>query len=300
MRERGSLLDERGGRYSFLHLTFQEYLCAYYLAETVREVDKIVAFLAQEGRLAQAWWRETILLVAGYLGLKSEETALGLIRRLADLGTVDAQALAAAELAGTAMLELDSQDPPTRHLAAGRLAGLLTNPDLEAANELRALAGRSLGWLGDPREDVGCQVPFMVELPAGPFLMGSDKNVDGLAYDDELPQHDLNLPAYRIGRYPVTVAQYSRFVEAGGYRERRFWTPAGWDWQQQDKVTEPRLWDDPQWTAPNHPVVGVNWYEAVAYCAWLSETTGRSFLLPDEAMWEKASNIRIFGLLRLF
>jgi predicted NACHT family NTPase len=99
MRERGSLLDERGGRYSFLHLTFQEYLCAYYLAETVREVDKIVAFLAQEGRLAQAWWRETILLVAGYLGLKSEETALGLIRRLADLGTVDAQALACRPIA---------------------------------------------------------------------------------------------------------------------------------------------------------------------------------------------------------
>ena len=65
MRERGSLLDERGGLYQFTHLTFQEFLCAYYLAETVREPAKIVAFLSENGRLADAWWRETTLLTAG-------------------------------------------------------------------------------------------------------------------------------------------------------------------------------------------------------------------------------------------
>ncbi len=113
-----------------------------------------------------------------------------------------------------------------------------------------------------------------------------------MAYGDEEPQHEQPLPeAYAIGKYPVTVGQYGRFVEDGGYTEkwRNCWTNAGWRQREKEKWTAPRYWDDPQWTVPNHPVVGVSWYEAVAYCNWLKATTGRSFRLPDEAMWEKAA-----------
>jgi formylglycine-generating enzyme required for sulfatase activity len=147
----------------------------------------------------------------------------------------------------------------------------------------------ALGRLGDPRDGVACAVPAVVEIPAGPFLMGSDKKVDKEAYSDEEPQHRLDLPGYAIGKYPVTVAQYRLFVAAGGYEEQDYWTKAGWQYRQKEGWTEPRYWQDPRWTVPNHPVVGVSWYEAVAYCNWLKATTGRDFRLPDEAMWEKAA-----------
>jgi formylglycine-generating enzyme required for sulfatase activity len=166
---------------------------------------------------------------------------------------------------------------------------LLTNPNLKAANELRGAAGRTLGWLGDPREDVNCPVPALVLIPAGPFLMGSDEASDKLAYDREEPQHTVTLPAYRIGRYPVTVAQYRPFVAGDGYENEAYWTAAGWQWRRDENIVQPGYWDDPQLTVPNHPVVGISWYEAAAYCAWLSAQTGKVFRLPDEALWEKAA-----------
>jgi formylglycine-generating enzyme required for sulfatase activity len=168
-----------------------------------------------------------------------------------------------------------------------QLAALLENGALTPVQ--RAEAGVALGWLGDPRPDVACDVPALVEIPAGPFLMGSDKKVDKEAFGGEEPQHRLELPAYAIGKYPVTVAQYRLFVESGGYDNQDYWTEAGWKYRQKEGWTEPRFWQDPRWTVPNHPVVGVSWYEAVAYCNWLKATTGRDFRLPDEAMWEKAA-----------
>jgi formylglycine-generating enzyme required for sulfatase activity len=87
----------------------------------------------------------------------------------------------------------------------------------------------------------------------------------------------------------VTVAQYRPFVEGDGYENETYWTAADRQLRRDENIVQPRYWDDPQWTVPNHPVVGVSWYEAVAYCAWLSVRTGRVFRLPDGAMWEKAA-----------
>jgi formylglycine-generating enzyme required for sulfatase activity len=294
MRERGSLLDEQDGTYRFTHLTFQEFLAATYLADTIGEADQIARFLAAGGRLADAWWRETVLLTAGYMGLRGPARALKLLGRLATLPLEQGElALAAAELAGTALLELDSHDAETRKAITGRLATLLTDSQLALSPPLRALAGEALGRLGDPRPDVTCDIPFMVDdIPAGPFWMGSDKQKDDLADDDETVEgkaHQVTLPAYRIGRYPVTVAQYRRFWKADGYENKDNWTAAGWDWRRKNNVSQPELWDDPRWTVDNHPVIGVSWYEAVAYCKWLKATNGRAFRLPDEAMWEKAA-----------
>jgi len=69
------------------------------------------------------------------------------------------------------------------------------------------------------------------EVPAGPFLMGSDEAKDPQAYDEELPQHEVTLLAYSVSKYPVTNAQYRLFVEGGGYEEPHYWTPDGWAWR---------------------------------------------------------------------
>jgi formylglycine-generating enzyme required for sulfatase activity len=112
----------------------------------------------------------------------------------------------------------------------------------------------------------------------------------------------IQVPTFAIAKYPLTNAQYKPFIDAGGYKERRWWTDAGWDarakgweWQTNNYVetgkawVQPRYWGDSQWNGAEQPVVGVSWYEAVAYCRWLSEHTGDSILLPSEAQWQRAA-----------
>ena len=92
----------------------------------------------------------------------------------------------------------------------------------------RAEAGRALARLGDPRPEVmnvdDMQFCF---TPAGPFLMGGDKDPkDPESEYDSGPQHQLELPAYYIGRYPVTQAQFAAFVADDGYGEADYWQEA--------------------------------------------------------------------------
>lgn len=109
------------------------------------------------------------------------------------------------------------------------------------------------------------------------------------------------VPAFEIAKYPITNAQYQLFIDAGGYAEKRWWTEAGWqskldgwlyedDWRKTGKAwTKPRLWDDTQWNGTDYPVIGVSWYESVAFCHWLSETTGESIMLPTDQQWQHAA-----------
>ncbi len=157
----------------------------------------------------------------------------------------------------------------------------------------------------DPRFSGDGWIPELVHIPAGPFLMGSGDD-DRQADNDEKPQHRLELPAYWIGKYPVTVAQWRRFVEGDGYTTRKYWTRVGWGWHHNDENGLAKLLQhlpgrkpvrraaDERWRGLEHgddnlPVVNVTWFEAVAYCRWLSVQTGHPFRLPSEAEWEKAA-----------
>jgi|GEM_PF-2349948 len=127
-----------------------------------------------------------------------------------------------------------------------------------------------------------------VEVPAGPFLMGSNDD-DELADDDEKPQHELTLDTYWIGKTEVTNAQFRPFVEGDGYTNRDYWTDAGWRWREEEEITQPAFWDNADRNGDQQPVVGISWYEAVAYARWLSAQTGQALRLPTEAEWEKAA-----------
>jgi len=131
-------------------------------------------------------------------------------------------------------------------------------------------------------------VPALVKVAAGPFLMGST-DADPLAENDEKPQHSLDLPDYWIGKTEVTNAQFRPFVAGDGYTNKDYWTKAGWDWRTQNNIVKPTYWDDSWWNGDTQPVVGISWFEAVAYCHWLSAQTGHEFRLPSEAEWEKAA-----------
>lgn len=94
---------------------------------------------------------------------------------------------------------------------------------------------------------------------------------------------------YSIAKYPVTNAQFAKFIEAGGYSTERWWTKQGWQQREKDSWTEPRYWTDSKWNGAEQPVVGVSWFEAVAFCLWLSEATGEKIMLPTEDQWQYAA-----------
>lgn len=102
--------------------------------------------------------------------------------------------------------------------------------------------------------------------------MGSDERKDTFALGDEMPQHKVVLAEYLIGKYPVTSAQYRAFVQAAGHRKPDHWSqgaiPPGKE---------------------QHPVVNVSWDDAMAFCQWASQASGRVVRLPSEAAWEKAA-----------
>ncbi|NJP07020.1 MAG: formylglycine-generating enzyme family protein, partial [Chloroflexaceae bacterium] len=74
-----------------------------------------------------------------------------------------------------------------------------------------------------------------------------------------------------------------------GYTNPAYWTGPGWAWREASNRTQPYYWDDSTLNGDAQPVVGVNWFEAVAYARWLSAQTGREYRLPTEAEWEKAA-----------
>jgi gamma-glutamyl hercynylcysteine S-oxide synthase len=132
----------------------------------------------------------------------------------------------------------------------------------------------------------------MVPIPGGSFLMGNTQVGDDAAQPlpEELPQHAVRLPAYSIGRYEVTRGEYRAFMEAGGYTNDAYWSAAGWTWRVATGRTQPDYWAEKQnWgtgeftQTDRHPVVGVSYYEAEAFCTWAGGH------LPTQAQWEKAA-----------
>jgi DNA polymerase III delta prime subunit len=91
-----------------------------------------------------------------------------------------------------------------------------------------------------------------------------------------------------LGKYPVTVEEYRAFVDAGGYKEEGFWDAEGWRIRVDHGWESPGSWDQ-QVDHRNWPVTGVSWFEAMAFCAWLSAKTGKAIQLPTEDEWQAAA-----------
>jgi iron(II)-dependent oxidoreductase len=130
-----------------------------------------------------------------------------------------------------------------------------------------------------------------VLVPAGPFVLGVDAEHEPGSLDNERPAHVVDLPAFRIGRVPVTNAQWQRFVEAGGYADRRWWSERGWRHRQEAGLERPLFWSADgsrrrfgvvEEVPPDEPVQHVCFFEAEAYAAWAGAR------LPTEQEWEKA------------
>jgi len=114
-------------------------------------------------------------------------------------------------------------------------------------------------------DDRAVALPDAALIQAGAFTMG-----DGAGRPDERPAHEVHVSAFRIALTPVTNAQYRHFLDATGHEP-------------------PRFWSDDRFNAADQPVVGVTWFDAVAYCDRLSRASGARWRLPTEAEREKAA-----------
>jgi formylglycine-generating enzyme required for sulfatase activity len=128
-----------------------------------------------------------------------------------------------------------------------------------------------------------------------------------------LPQYSVFLPMFSIGKFAITNQEFHVFWRSGGYQEKKWWSTDGFAWlnrssEDEEKMklekwrrrngrTEPAFWNDSKLGIPNRPVVGVTWFEAMAYCAWLNEQLQLAGALPNgyvarlstEAEWEKVA-----------
>ncbi len=294
--------------YRFAHQTLQEYLAGRYLMDSGDRL-KALHGKSQDGEF---WNLPALLGAEDLLYQKQEEAQFVLLAT--SLNPEDApqevtegfergilwSGLMSKEL-GVERLEQKNARSHLQRLSI-RLRDLLTS---SLTVKERIEAGRLLGTLGEPDDSLtNVDKLELCWVPQGRFWFS------GLAKEeDEGPQAGgwLKMPyPYWIGRFPVTQGQFGEFVKAGGYRETDLWKEAieggYWEdgkitlsWVKETRST-PREFGAP-FDHQNHPVVGITWYEALAFCRWLTRRARDrdqipetwQFCLPSEMEWEQAA-----------
>jgi len=384
-----SLLSEESGGLRFHHQLLQEYFAARELASRFlagKNLGKLWKTPWRRWKFVQSkWdplppppltgWEEAVILAVGMLDAEQAE-------RLALAVLADNPPLAARCILESGM----AIGEPASEKVKQRLQADLKNPRVRIP--ARLAAGKMLAKSGDPRLLKGHGeieltdgkktifiTPDWIEIPAGSFQMGTTPAQRTMLLlqraapsSDELHPHTVLLSAFKMARFPVTVAEYRCFMDADGYQNDSYWkednslrwrnaplpyeesyqyqyirtlrenketilkqldnwvrqgswSPAQaknlrnsldsedeslrkqWEDNENDKrdlagkVAHPWLWDYQKYTVDNQPVIGVSWYEACAYAAWLTEILQKQgtilereeIRLPTEAEWEKAA-----------
>ncbi len=317
--QRAGLLVGQGGdpkrplSYSFPHRTFQEYLAGCHLIRPRNPAPQFLR-LTEEGD----YWALACRLGAEELlyNRRTQEKVLDLAYRLCPNKAANTTAGRRAGLWSANLAALVGREAITRDAEASEddkdyLARMLPRLRELLRSDLtpieRAEAGVTLARLGEERKEVTTleHMEFCF-VPQGPFYMGSPKD-DDMADDDEKTSDLLRQMDYDfwMSRYPITNAQFEFFVQAGGYADHNLWTEARDAKFWNDGKFKGRWDNDPHerpndYGAPfnlsNHPVVGISWYEALAFTRWLEKYLRAKDLLapnlrlalPSEAEWEKA------------
>jgi gamma-glutamyl hercynylcysteine S-oxide synthase len=132
-------------------------------------------------------------------------------------------------------------------------------------------------------------IGLLKRIPSGTVRLGSR------FHPREQPPRFLQIQEFEIAHIPVTVNQYAVFLDSAAVSEPRWWSAAGWDWLQgksdgwgREDRRKPDRWQI-QRRRQHHPVVGITWFEAEAYCNWVGHQKKLVVRLPGEEEWERAA-----------
>jgi formylglycine-generating enzyme required for sulfatase activity len=295
------VLVRRRGDLAFWHQSFQEYLAAKEIAGKTDNIEngwwpKI------KNNLDKSQWRDIIVLVPSCLSRLGSDRVDLFFEYLAQSCINATLTTKAKRLALMGIILRDLRLSSYKLKPASSWTNILKQiaPSLfglegvEVPIQTRYEAVVAYGLLGDPR--LRNFEETWIPLPGGTFLFGAqDQNPGKPNYDPDAkswegPVIEKILTPFEIRKYPITIGEFDLFVLAGGYQDKTNWIEDEFEWRIRNKVHTPLDWDEQKLT-PNCPVTGISWYEANAYCRWLTREKAENMLyrLPEEVEWEYAA-----------
>ncbi len=267
MIDSGIIEQSGSGQLRFWHYTFQEHYAARALVEMSDEKGPYGWWDYIKSYIDDRQWDEVLDHFAGSMAKTGKRRLHLLVERIlktADSGELTSVARAVGALGRILrILKIYEYKPPERlgwEEAKNRVMGIFDKKTMPIVPvEQRIAVAEALGQTGDPRFNP--LKPEMLPIP------GMDK--------------------IHLGKYLVTVEEYRIFIENKGYEDSQYWDDL-WNIKKKENWTEPEIWDE-QIEHSNWPVTGVSWYEAKAYCVWLSQRTGYYYKLPSIDDWEMAA-----------
>jgi hypothetical protein len=270
----GLLLPHGDDGASFYHLMFQDFFAAEY---ALRNKTIQVQDLLLEHAVDPRWHAMLIFLLSGLIrnsdGVDGPLKIYGEVLRPQLAADALAQQPLPAVLWGQCLELAKTQVAGLGEMGEQYFQACQLSLDVVENPEYRSRLFDTLARLGlDHRPGIGLRADGLpdidwVEIPEGEFI-----------YAEGGEQKTLHLETYSISRYPITHAQYQAFIHAGGYGQPEWW-------QDIKQMTA----QEARWKEANRPRETVSWYEAMAYCRWLSHQMGREIRLPTEQEWEKAA-----------
>jgi formylglycine-generating enzyme required for sulfatase activity/energy-coupling factor transporter ATP-binding protein EcfA2 len=264
IEQQSGLLKSNSGGFEFWHLTFQEFLAARFIVDNKTDYNSEI-----ESYWDNDWYKEVVELFIGFLSIQNKGWANKIVGD--QLEKPDKSPFKHWRLASQSLLDIhiDNRDTKVVELAQKRLQEIF---EKDKNQKIKTDTGEILGWLEDPRD-------FEEFVP----IAGGEYDLEGLGKQA--------IQDFEIGKYPVTNRWYGQFIVDGGYKNEVFWSDEGKKWLKHTKTAHPEFWHNRKWKCPNAPVVGVCWYEADAFCRWLTlnKKDDNEYRLPTEEEWQAAA-----------